>query len=874
MTGNGNRSHKSLRQDILRIERIGRVLGFGNWEIDLQSKKVTASDAARAIYGLEGDHWSLATIQGMPLEEYRALLDDALHNLIEHGQPYNVEFKIRRPSDGAIADVQSVAEYDAAAGKVFGVIKDITEQKRAENALRDSEHRYRLIAEKSTDVIWTLSLDGRFTYVSPSVYELRGYTPDEVLRQSIEEAVCPGSLSAVAQGMKLAAAEIMTGDRQGPAPLYEVEQPRKDGTTVWTEVSASLVYDEGRPSHILGVSRDITERKRTEDALREREGKLDAIFRTAPVGIAVAVNRIIKEVNDTICRMAGYTRQELIGQSTRVLYDDVAAYESMGQTIQDELTARGQFTTEINGRRKDGSHFPMILSVTPLDASDPSKGIVFTALDTSESARVEAALRESLSELSATLESTADGILVVGLGRKVQRYSSRFAKMWGIPKQLLEQGDDPELIKFVRGQLIDDQGFVRRIDEILDQPELSSTDSLLLKDGRVFERYSRPLRLEGKIVGRVWSFRDETERKRMELRLVRAAQEWRSTFNAIATPISIQDANFKIVRVNKAFAEALKTTPEALVGKTCYQVSHGSSEPVTGCPHVQTIKKGVPAEVEIHDADKGTYTLVSTYPMFGPSGDVIATVHISQDITERKRMQEKLMVTDRLASVGELAAGIAHEINNPLTGVLGFSELVLSSDIPAGIRQDVQTIHSEARRAAEVVKNLLVFARRHSQVRQNLLVSEVIDKVLALRAYEQKTNNISVTTEYDANLPEIEADYFQLQQVFLNIVINAEFFMAKSHGKGNLLISTNTLPDMGGVRITFSDDGPGIPAETLSKLFDPFFTTKDVGQGTGLGLSISHGIIQGHGGRIWAESELGKGATFFIDLPLFSPASS
>lgn len=368
-----------------------------------------------------------------------------------------------------------------------------------------------------------------------------------------------------------------------------------------------------------------------------------------------------------------------------------------------QMGAKGHVVFEQVHVAKDGRRIPVELSARPV-IIDGRTMFMSVARDITERKKAEEDMKRSLSLLSATLESTADGILVVDLAGKVQRYSSRFAKMWGIPKKLLESGVDQRIIDFAKNQLTDPGGFVNRIGEVLSQPELSSSDVLLFKDGRVIERYSRPQRLEGEVVGRVWSFRDVTDRKKMELRLVRAAEEWRATFDAIATPVSIQDRDFKILRVNKAFAKALCASPESLIGKTCFEVSHGTHEPVPACPHVQTLKTGVQAEVEIHDASRGTYTLVSTYPMFGSSGEVVASVHISQDITERKKMQERLMVTDRLASVGELAAGIAHEINNPLTGVLGFSELVLSAELPESVRRDVEVIHSEAQRAAEVVK--------------------------------------------------------------------------------------------------------------------------------------------------------------------------
>jgi signal transduction histidine kinase len=229
-------------------------------------------------------------------------------------------------------------------------------------------------------------------------------------------------------------------------------------------------------------------------------------------------------------------------------------------------------------------------------------------------------------------------------------------------------------------------------------------------------------------------------------------------------------------------------------------------------------------------------------------------------------MEEQLILTDRLASVGELASGIAHELNNPLTGVIGLSQLLAQRDVPKDIKEDLNLVYSEAQRAANVVKNLLTFARKHPSAKQPLNINEVIGKVLEIRAYEDRVSNIEVVTHLASDLSQIMADYFQLQQVFLNIVINAEHFMIEAHNKGTLTITTQKVGGI--VQASFADDGPGISKENLGHIFDPFFTTKEVGKGTGLGLSICHGIVAAHGGQIYAESELGKGATFIVELPL------
>ena len=236
------------------------------------------------------------------------------------------------------------------------------------------------------------------------------------------------------------------------------------------------------------------------------------------------------------------------------------------------------------------------------------------------------------------------------------------------------------------------------------------------------------------------------------------------------------------------------------------------------------------------------------------------------DVTEERAKQERLHLTDRLASIGEMAAGIAHELNNPLTGVIAISQLLLDEEMSDGVKEDLKLICSEAQRAAAVVKHLLIFARKHTAEREAVQINTVVEDVLSLRAYEQKVNNIRVTTRFDNHLPEIIADPLEIQQVFINIVLNAEQAMMAAHKEGMLTITTGRVG--GNIEVSFSDDGPGISPENMRKLFSPFFTTKEVGKGTGLGLSICYGIVTNHGGRIYARSELGKGATFVVELPV------
>ena len=230
-----------------------------------------------------------------------------------------------------------------------------------------------------------------------------------------------------------------------------------------------------------------------------------------------------------------------------------------------------------------------------------------------------------------------------------------------------------------------------------------------------------------------------------------------------------------------------------------------------------------------------------------------------------KSTQNQLIQREKLSAVGEFVAGVAHELNNPLTSLIGFAELAQASGVDEKQATNLNFIVKSAQRCHKIVQSLLGFARQHAPEHKVVKISEAVDGVVELLAYEMRTSNIDVATTYDPMLPVIIGDSHQLQQVFLNVLNNARQAILETQKPGRIRISTERAGHL--VRITIADNGPGISAENLRKVFDPFFTTKPVGQGTGLGLSLCYGIVKEHGGSIQVASELGAGATFTIELP-------
>jgi len=254
-------------------------------------------------------------------------------------------------------------------------------------------------------------------------------------------------------------------------------------------------------------------------------------------------------------------------------------------------------------------------------------------------------------------------------------------------------------------------------------------------------------------------------------------------------------------------------------------------------------------------------------------GSPAGWLEIYSDVSDRRQTQTQSLQTEKMAALGKVVAGIAHELNNPLTTIMGNIQLLLGRGLHPAAVSEARRIYQEAERARRIVKNLLYFARENKPDRSVVNLNEMVERTLALRSYELKLKNIRVQTDLATNLPRTMADSYQLQQVVLNLLMNAEQALFESRGRGLVKIRTwySKPGSMDRIFLEISDNGPGIPAEIASRIFDPFFTTKPPGMGTGLGLSIVYGIIRQHDGEISFESEPGSGAKFVIELPLVNP---
>jgi len=504
-------------------------------------------------------------------------------------------------------------------------------------------------------------------------------------------------------------------------------------------------------------------------------------------------------------------------------------------------------------------------------------------LEASEAERrqAEEALKESHGFIEKVADSLPDVIYIYDLFREENVYASKSLNnvLGYTPEEFKAMGDTVLGRLFHPDDLEPFMAYLEKLKKVKGSEVYEYEYRMKHKDGHwiwiqnrdmIFTRDSK-----GKPLQTIGTAADITERKQVEQALQESEENFRRSLEDSPLGVRIFDAEGGTLYANRAILdiygyasiEEFKTTP---VEKRLTPESY--TEHVIRRER-RLWGKGISKQFETSIVRKdGEIRHLQVFRKEVLWNGKQRVQSIYQDITERKeaeereeQLQQELRISSRLAAVGELAAGVAHEINNPLTGVLGFSERLLRKSTDEGISRDLERIHNEAQRIVKVMDNLRTFTHRREPEKQYSDINNILHETLELRAYELRTGNIEVVTDFAPSLPEIEVDSHQIQEVFLNIILNAEQVMTEARTGGKLTIRTRKIKNY--VRISFADDGPGIPAEHLDKLFDPFFTTREEQGGTGLGLSVCHGIVRQHGGRLYARSKPGQGATFFVELP-------
>jgi PAS domain S-box-containing protein len=358
--------------------------------------------------------------------------------------------------------------------------------------------------------------------------------------------------------------------------------------------------------------------------------------------------------------------------------------------------------------------------------------------------------------------------------------------------------------------------------------------------------------------------------------VLRSRRELENTFDSIADLVAVCDRRQRLVRANEAFAERVGVARDDIVDRPLADFIGPDTRRWFAAleqPRSKRRPRG-PVTREITDPVlQGTFSVTVT-DLLRQDHEPVGHVIVARDITpqarleaERAELRSRLTQSEKLAALGQFVAGIAHELNNPLQGVLGHLELLRATGaFPKQLRHEVQVIYREADRAAKIVRNLLVFAGSRRAVRRTLRLNAVIQRVLSARSLACRSAAIEVVRHYDEHLPKLSGDPLLLHQAFLNIVLNAEQALASRSG-GRIHVQTTLDPSGRMLVARFRDNGPGIPQDVLPRIFEPFYTTKEVGQGTGLGLAIAYGIIQEHGGQIVASNHPGGGAMFTVELP-------
>ncbi|MBX9928057.1 MAG: PAS domain S-box protein [Gemmatimonadaceae bacterium] len=594
------------------------------------------------------------------------------------------------------------------------------------------------------------------------------------------------------------------------------------------------------------------------------EAETSVAFDAIPSGVAVldGEGRVIRS-NASLRAMLsvdqsidGCALVELVeGEAT-----DSAFAAALVGACDEGRTTRFEILRAANGRRLEG-----------VAAPHPAGGAVVSLDDVTAIHAAREAAQRATDTLDDLVTLAPDAIVTIDREARFTSINPAGAAMMGFTRAemvghsivpFIEPAEAAMLLDVVRATLAGD---TRRVEF-----------HAYRKDGerRLASAVTAPLRRAGQPDGLLAIVRDVTDERERALALERAEAQYARVIEAATDAICTVDEEGHLTSANSAFLRVVGRTRDAVLGRPFQEMTEPGEQATVWKLFVETMG-GHPQRVQVtyfdHEEQRPGIATVVTAPI--TEGDrVTGAVAIFRDVTEERRLFEQLARRDKLAALGELVGGVAHEVNTPLAGILAYAQILMSGQ---GTHEDqrraTETIVTEAKRAARIVTKLLTFARQNPPEKMPTDVRQVMVDTLELRRYPLRLQEIALETEFAEGLPLTWADPFQLQQVFINLLANAEQALVAAPPPRRIVV--RVVVDGAELVASVRDSGPGIPPEHLPHIFNPFYTTKPRGIGTGLGLSISDGIVREHGGTLSVHSIPGQGATFEVRLPVYDAAS-
>ena len=755
---------------------------------------------------------------------------------------------------------------------------DVTERKQAETALRKSEGQLAMVIGSAMDAIIIVDKDHRILLFNDAAETMFGYAAVEAIGHPLDRFIPERFRAVHREHMNHYGETSQTNRIMGR--LGGVYGLRADGTEFPLEISLSK-GTIGEDQFYILILRDITERKRTEEVLRRSEERFKTIFDQAPMGIAL-INSLtghICAVNARFAHIAGRTVEEM----TRIDWMSITHPDDVQKDLDNmALLNAGKITGFQMEKRyllPAGGVVWINMTIAPVTVEDKTHPCHLCMIeDITERKRVEEALLRERLKLQSILESASDGIHVLDETGNVVLVNRAFCEMLGYSVeealrlnvadwdvQWTREELRAKLAAFVNQRRTFETRHRRRDGTIL-EVEVSATD----------------LSIEGKRFIYAAS-RDIMARKALEGKAQQANEQMTAMIQSSPMAITVLDAEGKVRVWNQAAELIFGWSSDEVLGGPLPTVPEEKrdehrricerallDEAVTGLEVVRRRKDGSPVTISL-----------STAPLRNAKGRIIGIMGVMADITERKQMEQHAGRIERLAALGQLLGGIAHEIKNPLFVLAGRVQLLkekLAAQDYDALPSDLEKIEEAAKRIAHVSERFLTLTRPVQPLRAQCDIRAILDATLDFLSNELMKNQIRLVTELSPDLPAIQSDPRQLQGAFLNLILNAIQAMAEQ-GRGTLTVSAQ-LSAVGDppsaqeqdrerqwIEVRIQDDGPGILPEHRPKLFEPFFSTKPAGEGPGLGLWTVRTIVMALGGTVTCESEVGRGATFILRLP-------